>query len=154
MLLITSSFSIKDERMKLNKACPLRPFFYFLNPAFDLPLSELLSPQINPLSYLICVTASWQALCIQHLPLAPSRDATPPSRFNCAHEYLICAVSSNPPLDKDPIWACRARAVSTLEGVHTRRLLHPRDKQPHICICFSLFFTKERLFEQKGRWSV
>ena len=72
----------------------------FLNPAFDLLLSELVSLQLNSLSYFICVTASWQALLHSALALGPSHAAT---LFNSAREYLIHTVWSNPAPDKDPI---------------------------------------------------
>lgn len=42
-----NSFSIKDELMKLNKACPWRRFFFNLNPLFDL-LSQPLSLWFHP----------------------------------------------------------------------------------------------------------
>lgn len=73
----------------------------FLNPAFDLLLSELVSLQLNSLSYFICVTASWQALLHSALALGPSHAANP--LFNSAREYLIHTVLSNPAPDKDPI---------------------------------------------------
>lgn len=42
---------------------------FFPKPAFDLLLSELVSPQLNSLSYSICVTVC-QASRILYLPLA------------------------------------------------------------------------------------
>lgn len=100
-----SSFSIKDELMKLNKACPLRLFFKSCLWSSFIRTGLSTDQFIVILHMCDCFLA---AALHSALALGPSYTAYP--LFDSAHEYLIHTVLSNPPLDKDPIqvakWGC------------------------------------------------
>lgn len=104
----------------------------FLNPAFDLLLSELVSPKLNSLSYFICVTACLAGPLHSALVLGPSHTGKPP--FNSAHEYLIRTVLSNPPLDKDPIQVAKQRCFNIGGSSHQKALLCRINNFTHICL--------------------